>query len=123
MKREEYLAEWKKLSPVVITMTAKNGLCNHELGESYVLKGPYDKPPKLCYALWHVLSLYTWRAALGFPSWGRTTPPSTASTARVRRARFGRCGRPGRRNSRRRVQTMERLERQVQFLVELPEDQ
>jgi uncharacterized repeat protein (TIGR04076 family) len=69
MEREAYLNEWKKLSPIIITMTRKSGLCNHEPGETFVLKGPYAKPPKLCYAVWHVLSLYTWRVVLGFPSW------------------------------------------------------
>jgi uncharacterized repeat protein (TIGR04076 family) len=68
MKREEYLAQWKKLG-VVVTMAQKTGRCNHEVGETFVLKNPYDKPPQLCTALWHVISLYAWRVALGFPSW------------------------------------------------------
>ena len=69
MKREDYLKEWKNLTPLVVTMTRKMGLCSHEVDESFVLKNPYDKPAKLCSAVWHVLEFYAWRAALGFPSW------------------------------------------------------
>ena len=69
MKRENYLNEWKKIGPITVTMTNKLGLCNHEIGESFTLKNPYDKPPLLCSAMWHVLEFYTWRTALGFPSW------------------------------------------------------
>lgn len=39
------------------------------MGETYVYDGPYHKPEGLCYVLLHVLDLYTWRTALGFPSW------------------------------------------------------
>jgi uncharacterized repeat protein (TIGR04076 family) len=69
VERGKYLEEWKKLGPLVLAMTGKCGKCNHELGESFQFKHPYDKPEKLCMALWHVVSLYTWRASLGFPSW------------------------------------------------------
>jgi hypothetical protein len=69
MDRQTYLNEWKKLPPLVITMTGKFGRCNHELGERYVLRSPYDRPAGLCSALWHVLEFYAWRATLGFPSW------------------------------------------------------
>ena len=69
MKREDYLQEWKKLGPIVVTMTRKNGLCHHELGDTFFYENPYKKPRQLCNALLHVLDLYTWRLALGFPSW------------------------------------------------------
>jgi len=29
MKREDYLDEWKKLSPIIVEMTKKDGRCNH----------------------------------------------------------------------------------------------
>ena len=69
MNREDYLKEWKKLSPMLATMTKKYGLCNHDMGESFYLRDPYDRPEGICTALWHVLQFYTWRVALGFPSW------------------------------------------------------
>ena len=69
MKREEYLREWEKLGPIVVRMTRKDGRCKHALGDTFCFKNPYDKPKDLCPALWHVLGLYTWRVALGFPSW------------------------------------------------------
>lgn len=69
MDRQEYKNEWKKLSPIVVTMTQKNGLCNHESGETFYCKHPYDKPEGMCAALWHVLEFYTWRVVLDFPSW------------------------------------------------------
>ncbi len=74
MDREEYLAAWKNLSPLVLTLTHKSGRCKHEVGESYTLKNPYDRPPQLCSALLHVLQLYTWRLTLGFPSWEADEP-------------------------------------------------
>jgi len=69
MKREDYLKQWRKLGPIVATMTRKNGLCHHELGQSYYFRNPYEKPEGICMALWHVLEMYSWRVALGFPSW------------------------------------------------------
>lgn len=69
MKREDYLKEWDKLKAIVVTMTKKNGLCRHELAQTFYFRNPYDKPRGICMALWHVLSLYTWRVVLGFPSW------------------------------------------------------
>ena len=69
MKREDYLEEWKKLPPIIIEMTGKHGLCNHELGDAFCFKNPYDKPRGICAALWHVVGFYAWRVELGFPSW------------------------------------------------------
>ncbi len=69
MKYEDYLAQWRDLSPIQVTMVEKAGKCSHELGDTFFYKDPYEKPPGLCNALMHVLDLYTWRVTLGFPSW------------------------------------------------------
>ena len=69
MKREQYLDRWKELSPIEVRMTVKDGKCNHEEGQTFRFDTPYAKPQGLCSALLHVLELYLWRAALGFPSW------------------------------------------------------
>ncbi len=68
MNRKDYLDSWARVSPIVVRMVRKDGKCNHELGDTFHLKNPYDKPPGLCTALQHVLDLYTWRVALVFPS-------------------------------------------------------
>lgn len=69
MTRKHYLKEWEKLNPIVARMKAKNGRCDHELGDAFYFRNPYDKPEGLCYALWHVLQFYAWRVELDFPSW------------------------------------------------------
>lgn len=69
MRREDYLAKWRELRPIKVTMTEKIGKCRHEAGDTFMYKNPYEKPSGLCNALMHVLDLYTWRVALGFPSW------------------------------------------------------
>ena len=69
MEREDYLTEWRKLDPIILTMTKKDGRCNHDLGQRFCFRNPYDKPPGICTALWHVVEFYAWRLALGFPSW------------------------------------------------------
>jgi uncharacterized repeat protein (TIGR04076 family) len=71
MKREDYLEEWSRLSPIVVCMTQKDGKCCHELGDTFYFENPYKKPAGICNALLHVLDLYTWRVVLGFPSWER----------------------------------------------------
>jgi uncharacterized repeat protein (TIGR04076 family) len=65
----ECLDLWKHLGKLRIEMTEKIGKCNHEVGETYYYDDPYRKPEGVCPALLHVLDLYTWRTALGFPSW------------------------------------------------------
>ena len=35
MEREHYLTEWRKLDPIVLTMTKKDGRCNHDLGQRF----------------------------------------------------------------------------------------
>ena len=74
MNRDEYVQQWKKLTPIVITMTQKNGRCNHEQGETFELKNPYDRPAGICSTLWHVLEFYLWRVEFGFPSWEPDAP-------------------------------------------------
>ncbi len=66
---EEYNELWNHLGPIEIRMIEKCGKCKHELGDKFTYKHPYEKPAGVCNALLHVLDLYTWRVALGFPSW------------------------------------------------------
>ena len=66
---KDYLALWKKLGKIEIRMVKKNEECKHKLGDKFYYNNPYDKPRGVCNALLHVLDLYTWRVALGFPSW------------------------------------------------------
>ncbi len=40
------------------------------LGDVFYYEHPYSRPKEVqCHALLHVLELYIWRVALGFPSW------------------------------------------------------
>lgn len=50
-------------------MVEKIGKCMHDLNDKFNYENPYKKPNGVCTALLHVLDLYTWRVALGFPSW------------------------------------------------------
>jgi len=67
----DYQKVWKRMAPVKVTMIEQNEKCEHELGEAFVYENHYDKPNGICSALHHVLQLYLWRAAVGFPSWER----------------------------------------------------
>jgi len=69
MTQEEYRAKWKELGPIRVRMIEKAGQCKHQLGDTYALENPYARPDGMCVALQHVLEFYTWRVALGFPSW------------------------------------------------------
>lgn len=69
MKRPDYLKKWEQLSPIEVKMIKQDGKCNHQMGDTFYFKNPYDKPQDLCTALLHVLDLYTWRVELGFASW------------------------------------------------------
>ena len=69
MNDNQYKNEWKKLGSIEIKMVQKDGKCTHELNDKFYYKNPYSRPEKVCTALLHVLDLYTWRVALGFPSW------------------------------------------------------
>ena len=44
MKREDYLATWQELGSIQVTMVEKSGRCSHELGDTFLYKGPYEKP-------------------------------------------------------------------------------
>ena len=61
---------WSELGPIEIRMVEKNEKCPHEVGDTFYYEHPYHPPEGVkCHALLHVLELYTWRVALGFPSW------------------------------------------------------
>lgn len=66
---DDYHGLWNKMGKIQIKLVEKIGQCSHEVGETYIYDDPYHKPEGVCYALLHVLDLYTWRTALGFPSW------------------------------------------------------
>jgi len=66
---DAYGEAWRKSGPLVVRLVDKYGRCAHEVGDEFVYETPYDAPPQLCHALAHVLDLYLWRVALGFPSW------------------------------------------------------
>jgi uncharacterized repeat protein (TIGR04076 family) len=69
MTDDDYHALWAELGPIEIKMIEKHGQCKHALGDTFYYENPYKKPEGVCNALLHVLDLYTWRIALGFPSW------------------------------------------------------
>ena len=66
---DDYHELWNQIGRIRIKMVEKIGKCNHELGDTFHYQNPYIKPEGVCNALLHVLDLYTWRTALGFPSW------------------------------------------------------
>jgi uncharacterized repeat protein (TIGR04076 family) len=66
---EEYKNIWKSVPKIRITCIEKNEECKHSVGDSFTYESPYKKPDGVCTALLHVLDLYIWRVALGFPSW------------------------------------------------------
>ncbi len=65
----EYRELWSKIGKIEIRCVEKNEECKHNTGDTFVFENPYKRPPGVCEALLHVLDLYTWRVALGFPSW------------------------------------------------------
>jgi len=70
MTDDEYRGLWAALGPIRITMVEKHEKCPHEVGDEFTYETPYKPPAGVeCHALLHVLELYTWRVALGFPSW------------------------------------------------------
>lgn len=66
---KDYKDLWGKLNPIQIKMIEMSGSCKHNIKDTYIYTNPYEKPEGVCSALLHVLDLYTWRVALGFPSW------------------------------------------------------
>ena len=65
----DYKAMWQAAGPIEIKMVEKCGACHHKLHDTFYYENPYLKPQGVCAALLHVLDLYTWRVALGFPHW------------------------------------------------------
>jgi uncharacterized repeat protein (TIGR04076 family) len=66
---KDYQEIWKRIGRIEIKMVEKHEECRHKPGDTFVYENPYLKPAGVCGALLHVLDLYVWRAALGFPSW------------------------------------------------------
>jgi uncharacterized repeat protein (TIGR04076 family) len=66
---EQYKNIWKDISKIQITCIEKNEECKHAVGDTFIYENPYKRPDGVCTALLHVLDLYIWRVALGFPSW------------------------------------------------------
>jgi uncharacterized repeat protein (TIGR04076 family) len=66
---KDYRELWDEIGQIEIKMVEKHEECKHEIGDTFVYDNPYEKPAGVCNALLHVLDLYTWRVALGFPSW------------------------------------------------------
>src|SRR4030042_5505451 len=64
----DYRKLWEKIGKIEVKMIEKNEECKHNLGDTFIFDDPYTRPAGICRALLHVLDLYTWRAALGFPS-------------------------------------------------------
>jgi uncharacterized repeat protein (TIGR04076 family) len=65
----DYRKQWEKIGRIEVKMIEKNEECKHNLGDTFTFENPYTRPEGMCGALLHVLDLYTWRVALGFPSW------------------------------------------------------
>jgi uncharacterized repeat protein (TIGR04076 family) len=61
---------WQDLGPIEIRMVEKHEKCHHNIGDTFCYADPYHPPAEVkCHALLHVLELYIWRVAMGFPSW------------------------------------------------------
>ncbi len=69
MSDDNYINRWKDVEPIEIKMVQKLGKCKHELGDTFQYKTPYERPNQVCFALLHIMDLYTWRILQGFPSW------------------------------------------------------
>lgn len=66
---DDYRDLWNRIGKIEVRCVEKNEECRHNVGDVFIFENPYKKPAGLCEALLHVLDLYTWRVALGFPSW------------------------------------------------------
>ena len=69
MTQEWYREQWGNLPRIKVRLVQKIGDCPHGEGDVFYFENPYKPPQNICHALLHVLNLYTWRTALGFPSW------------------------------------------------------
>jgi uncharacterized repeat protein (TIGR04076 family) len=70
----DYRSEWERVSGIEIKMVEQYEECKHCVGETFRYGNPYERPEGVCNALLHVIDLYTWRIALGFPSWNPDDP-------------------------------------------------
>jgi uncharacterized repeat protein (TIGR04076 family) len=68
----QYKKLWSRIGKIEIKCVEKNEECKHNVGDVFIYKNPYERPAGVCVALLHVLDLYVWRVALGFPSWNGT---------------------------------------------------
>lgn len=59
MTDEEYRNKWKEAGPIEIKMVEKLGKCKHQLGDTFQYNTPSERPSEVCFALLHVLDLYT----------------------------------------------------------------
>ena len=66
---KQYRELWAKIGKIEIKCIEKNEECKHNINDIFIYENPYKRPQEVCEALLHVLDLYVWRAALGFPSW------------------------------------------------------
>ncbi len=66
---QEYGDAWKRIGKIEVRMVEQYEECKHKIGDTFIYDDPYKRPENVCTALLHVLDLYTWRVALGFPSW------------------------------------------------------
>jgi uncharacterized repeat protein (TIGR04076 family) len=66
---KQYQELWTNIGRIEIRCVEKNEECKHNLGDVFYYENPYKRPQDVCGALLHVLDLYVWRTALGFPSW------------------------------------------------------
>lgn len=69
LNHDDYRAVWNRLSRIEIKMVEKHEECSHDVGDCFYYENPYKKPGGVCNALLHVLDLYVWRVAFGYPSW------------------------------------------------------
>jgi uncharacterized repeat protein (TIGR04076 family) len=65
----QYHKLWSSIGKIEIKCVEKNEECKHRVGDVFIYENPYERPAGVCAALLHVLDLYVWRVALGFPSW------------------------------------------------------
>jgi uncharacterized repeat protein (TIGR04076 family) len=66
---QDYQALWQRMGKIEIKMVEKHEECKHNVGDTVIYENSYQRPLGVCNALLHVLDLYSWRVALGFPSW------------------------------------------------------
>ncbi len=68
MTDDDYRRLWDGMGRLEIKVVEKTGQCRHKVGDTYYYdRMPYRRPEGVCYALLHVMELYTWRTALDFP--------------------------------------------------------